>query len=164
MMQVTPAQHRQLRQYVTVLLENIGVGRYSPYTSSEAASTPQLDRRNIVGFGYGMKFVGGQSTDQLAICAYVVRKADLRDVDPSYIIDRLVRSNISLPRGVDTDVIEVGNPTVFHHHDMAFDRRIPGGVGVSNTRLGVVGTWVPGFKTRMMNTSCLAAGMYLMGE
>lgn len=140
-MQVTPVQHRQLRQQVNVLLENIiGSGQYVPYTPGEAASALLLDRRNIVGFGYGMKMIGGQTVDQLAICAYVVRKADQQYVDPSFIIDRLVRSTISLPKNVVTDVIEVGNPTVHHHSVVAFDRRIPGGAGVSNTVLGVVGT------------------------
>lgn len=158
MIDISPDQHNDLRRRVIYLTEVVGMSNYDPLTPAEAQSQQRLGRRNIVGFGYGVKTVAGRPVDRIAITGYVVRKAPEYEVEPDFAIDQFIRRQFEdLPRDVETDVIEVGNPIPYFHANVTYPRRIPGGAAISSALHGVVGTiggWASTQRNEVLLLSC----------
>ena len=91
MVQITPSEYERYQIGVQSLCELVRLGDIRHFTLKEAHASDNLDFRNIIGFGFGVKTVKGVPQDELAICGYVVRKAPVVAVDPGSMIDYLVR-------------------------------------------------------------------------
>jgi hypothetical protein len=126
----------------TKLVEQLGFLTRPVVSWNEVLVSRSLGLENLVGLGVGEKVEGGIPTGRLAIRAYVVRK-----VDSSFVKDDLnevIRENLP-DRNIPTDIIEVGNLSLFHHAGLHFSPQIPAGVGIGNatvTTEGTLGAWL----------------------
>jgi hypothetical protein len=115
---------------------------HTPLTVQEAHTADLLDetnsRRNILGFGYGEKIIGGQPQGVLAIAMYVVRKSPAAQIHHDFLAESLL--NRFFGNRYLSDVIEVGRPRLFHHVGRKYDNRIPGGASISANARGGGGT------------------------
>jgi len=112
--------------------------KLAPFTVREAYAADLRDEtnsiRNIIGFGYGEKLVGGAPQGVLAVGMYVVRKASPGDVHPRYLAENLVPGLLGRP--FLSDVIAVGRPRLLHHAGRRYPYRIPGGAAISDSTGG----------------------------
>ncbi|RNA69344.1 hypothetical protein [Alteribacter keqinensis] len=64
-----------------------------------------LRKENVVGLGIGIKMKNGKPTDKPALITYVTKKEPLKNLKDEDVVPEVIE-------GVDTDVIEIGIPTI----------------------------------------------------
>ena len=128
-------------------------------STAEAATAGELGMENIVGFGFGEKIVGGLPTDFPAIQVLVVRKAPEHEVHPEYLATNILHriEKYEPPFQLESDVIEVGRPTVMHHVSKTLVPRIPSGACVGPSQgnsSGTVAAWLTDDTAAMYLLTC----------
>jgi hypothetical protein len=148
-MEIPEETIREYETQVETLLKALNLRELTltPLTVREAAAADLRSEansiRNIMGFGFGAKLIGGVPQEALAIGMYVVRKVSASDVHPDFLAERLVHT--ILGKNYLTDVIALGSPRLLHHAGQSYPLRMPGGVEISDSTGGAQGTlggWV----------------------
>lgn len=79
----------------------------------------------VIGVGYGLKEVGGKTTDQISFRVYVKEKRKPEDLNPAEIIPKEYK-------GIPTDVVLVIQPKPLHCEDLDQHSPLIGGISISN--------------------------------
>jgi hypothetical protein len=129
----------ELQERIDSIVTKYGIRERVPISLETAWGSTRLGPDNIVGFGLGEKIVNGAPQGILCLCGYVVRKAPVEQVEPEYLIDKIVRElSPPLPAAL-SDVMEVGRPTLLHHQGKTY-HRVPAGAAIANDVGGPPGT------------------------
>jgi len=79
----------------------------------------------VVGVGYGLKEVGGKTTDQIAFRVYVKEKRKPEDLNPADVIPKEYK-------GIPTDVVLIIQTKPLHCEDLSQHSPLIGGISISN--------------------------------
>lgn len=125
------------------LVDDLGIGEYTPLSYEDALYRETLGVDNIVGLSLGEKEVQGHPQGVPAVQVLVVRKVVEEQVNPQFLAEKLV--DYFFEGRIVSDVVEVGRPTSLHHQTRDLRPHIPGGAAISDnvsTDLGTLGAWV----------------------
>ncbi|MER0171834.1 MAG: hypothetical protein DU489_14790 [Nitrosomonas sp.] len=79
----------------------------------------------VIGVGYGLKEVGGKTTDQISFRVYVKEKRKPEDLNPTDIIPKEYK-------GIPTDVVLVIQSKLIHCEDLDQHSPLIGGISITN--------------------------------
>jgi hypothetical protein len=123
--------------------KEVGLSDSTTYARHEASIGERIGLRNIIGIGLGEKIAAGIGHYTHAIQLFVTRKVASELVEEEYLAANLLKRWDWPVREI--DVVQIGQPKLFHHWSKSLRPLIPGGATVSDAAgkaSGTLGAWL----------------------